>query len=325
MTYSKEVVSRARAKLAQQKADIESENASRLQEAYRRVPRLQQLDQQIAGTMAVAARAVFAKGGDAVQAMEQVKADNLALQAERDMLEKQHFAPGWLNGRTLCEHCGGTGYIGSTMCDCLKELCITEQRKELGSIFSGTESFETFSLSYFSDTPVKNLPVSERSVMEKVLKVCRDYARTFTMESGNLLFNGGTGVGKTHLALAVGRTVGEQGYTVCYESAAPLLSKLERAKFSPSEETVAQAERFEQCDLLIVDDLGTELTGNFTNAALYSLVNTRLMARKPMLLTTNLTIDELEKRYSPQLASRLKGEFHRLTFVGTDIRILKNQ
>ena len=324
MTYSKEVVSRARAKLAQQKADVESENAARLQEAYRLVPRLRQLDQQIAGTMAVAARAVFAKGGDAAQAMEQVKAENLALQAERDMLVKQHFAPGWLDGRILCERCGGTGYIGSTMCDCLKQLCIVEQRKELGSIFSGTESFETFSLSYYSDIPVKNLPVGERAVMERVLKTCREYARTFTMESGNLLFNGGTGLGKTHLALAVGRAVGEQGYTVCYTSAMTMLTKLERAKFNPSEEAAAEAERFETCDLLIVDDLGTELTGHFTTAALYALINTRLMERKPMLLTTNLNIEDVEKRYSPQLASRLFGDFHRLTFVGSDVRVQKN-
>lgn len=325
MTYSKEVVSRARAALAQKKADMESENAARLQEAYRRVPRLQQLDQQIAATMAAAARAVFAKGGDALQAMEQVKAENLALQAERDMLEKQHFAPDWLKERTVCDICGGTGYLGSAMCDCLKKLCIIEQRKELDGIFSGTESFETFSLSYYSDAPVKNLPVSERAVMERVLKICREYARNFTMESGNLLFNGGTGVGKTHLALAVGRAVGEQGYTVCYTSAMPMLTKLERARFNASAEAAAEAERFESCDLLIIDDLGTELTGQFTNAALYALINTRLMERKPMLLTTNLNIDEVEKRYSPQLASRLFGDFHRLTFVGSDIRIQKTK
>ncbi len=324
MTYSKEIVSRARARLAQKKADVESENAARLQEAYRQVPRMQQLDSQIAGTMAAAARAVFAQGGDAAQVMEQVKTENLALQAERALLEKQHFAPGWLEAHTVCDRCGGTGYIGSAMCDCLKQLCVEEQRKELGNMFSGTEAFETFSLSYYSDEGVKGVGVSERFVMEKVLKLCQDYARSFTMDSGNLLFNGGTGVGKTHLALAVAKAVGEQGYTVCYTSAMPMLTKLERARFSPSEEAAAEAERFEKCDLLIVDDLGTELMGAFTNAALYSLINTRLMERKPMILTTNLNIKDIENRYSPQLASRLYGDFHRLTFVGKDIRIQKN-
>ncbi len=325
MPFSKDVVSRARAVLAKSKADCESENAARLHRAYQQLPRLQQLDRQIAHTMAKAAQAVFAAGGNAAAAMEQVKQENLALQAEREALVQQHFAPGYLDAKTVCPHCDGTGYIGSTMCDCLKQLCVIEQRKALGKIFKGTESFETFSLQYYSDQPVKQLPVPERSVMEKVLSRCQDYARSFGQGSGNLLFNGTTGLGKTHLALSIGKAVGEQGYTVAYESAASLFTKLERAKFYPSEEAITQADYIRSCDLLIVDDLGTEMPGQFTAAALYDLLNTRLMDGKPMIITTNLNLDELEKRYSPQIVSRLCGEFRRLTFVGSDIRRQKNQ
>ena len=145
------------------------------------------------------------------------------------------------------------------------------------------------------------------------------------MDAGNLLLSGGTGLGKTHLALAIGAAVGEQGYSVCYETAASLFGKLEKAKFAPSEENTREAEKMEKCDLLILDDLGTELPGQFVTAALYGLLNARLLAKRPMIVTTNLNVEEAGSRYSMQVASRLYGEFKRLTFLGSDIRILKSR
>ncbi len=325
MGYSKEVMQRARERLARQKADVESMNAARLQQAYAQIPRLRQIDMQLRATMAKAAQAVFSQGGDVLEAMEQVKAENLALQEERKLLEQTYFVPGYLDGASVCPECGGSGYLGSTMCGCLKALCREEQAKELGSVFSGTERFDNFRLDYYSDTVIPQLKLSARTVMERNLDSCRRYARGFGQDSGNLLMVGGTGLGKTHLALAIGRTVGEQGCSVCYESAANLFSKLEKARFSPSEENTRQAERFSQCDLLIIDDLGTEMPGQFVTAALYALLNQRLMERKPMVITTNLNVEEAGKRYSNQIASRLYGEFIRLTFLGTDIRVQKSR
>ena len=325
MGYSKEVVQKAREQLAQKRADAESQAASRLQEAYARVPRLREIDIQLRGTMAKAAQAAFTQGGDVLEAMERVKAENQALQAERALLEQTHFAPGYLEGEPVCPKCGGSGYLGSTMCECLKELCILQQRKELGAVFSGGESFDSFRLDYYSDAVIPQLKLSARNVMERNLDICTRYARGFGEGSGNLLMVGGTGLGKTHLALAIGRAVGEQGSSVCYESAASLFSKLEKARFSPSEESGRQAERFSQCDLLIIDDLGTEMPGQFVTAALYALLNQRLMDRKSMVITTNLNVEEAGKRYSNQIASRLYGEFTRLTFLGSDIRVLKSR
>lgn len=325
MGYSKEVVQRARERLAQQKADAESRNLARLQQAYGQVPRLRQIDIQLRGTMAKAAQAAFSQGGDGMKALEQVKAENQALQAERKLLEQTYFAPGYLDAEPVCPECGGSGYLGSTMCSCLQALCREEQAKELGAVFSGAEGFDNFRLDYYPDTVIPQLKLSARTVMERNLDNCRRYARSFSPDSGNLLMVGGTGLGKTHLALAIGRAVGEQGCSVCYESAASLFSKLEKARFSPSEENTRQAERFSQCDLLIIDDLGTEMPGQFVTAALYALLNQRLMERKPMVITTNLNVEEAGKRYSNQIASRLYGEFVRLTFLGSDIRVQKSR
>ena len=324
MNYSSEVLSRAKAMLAQQKADRESQNAARLQAAYARVPRLKEIDMALISTMAQAAQAAFLRGDDGKAALERARQSNLQLQEERKALVERYWEPGYLNEEPICPHCSGAGYVGAQMCQCLKALCVQEQRKEMGAAFQNA-GFDTFLLEYYSDVVIPQVKMSPRSVMEKTLNSCHRYARNFNMDAGNLLLSGGTGLGKTHLVLAIGAAVGEQGYSVCYETAAGLFGKLEKAKFAPSEETIREAEKLEKCDLLILDDLGTEMPSQFVTAALYSLLNTRLLAKRPMIITTNLNVDEAASRYSMQIASRLYGEFKRLTFLGSDIRILKSR
>ena len=121
------------------------------------------------------------------------------------------------------------------------------------------------------------------------------------------------------------REVAEKGYSVAYETASHLFSKLEKNRFNPDQASSEAVEKLQNADLLIIDDLGTELPGNFVTAALYTLVNDRLLAGKPMVISTNLNIEEIGRRYSPQIASRLQGSFTLLPFVGQDIRILKNK
>ena len=323
MAYSVEVLSRASARLAGLRADHESKANARRAQVYETLPRIQEIDKQLQRNMVQAAFAAFSEG--AQDAMAKAKAANRALEKEREELLKAHFAPGYLDDAPFCSACGGSGHLGSAMCKCLKDLCIEEQRKELAPVFRGGQSFDNFRLDYYSDTLIPAVGKSARSVMERNLMACRDYARSFGPHSGHLLFNGGTGLGKTHLALAIGRAAGDMGYSVCYETAIDLFSKLEQAKFTPTEENRRMAEKLHSCDLLIIDDLGTEMPGQFVNAALYGLLSTRLMENRPMVITTNLNVEETAQRYSAQIASRLYGEFVRLTFVGSDIRTLKNR
>ncbi len=323
MAYSAEVVRRARERLAREKADRESENLRRQAEVYQKVPRLRQIDQQLRQTMAMAAQAVFTSGGNVQEAMEQVKQKNLALQQERKSLLALHFPPDYLEEREICTHCGGSGYIGSTMCSCLRELCRQEQRKELTLLSGGEESFSRFRLDYYSDQYDPKYGASPRTIMERNFQNCRRYAATFTEKSGSLLFVGGTGLGKTFLSACIAGAVADRGYSVMYESASRLFSKLEQARFGGGEQERREAEKLAQCDLLIVDDLGTEMPGQFVTTALYSLINDRQLAGKPMVISTNLNVDEIARRYSPQTASRLQGNFIRLTFVGEDIRVMK--
>ena len=325
MAYSKEVVQRARARLAQAKEDRESENRQHLAEAYEKVPRIRQIDILLRRTMAMAAQAVFASGGDVQAAMQEAKEQNLALQQERAWLIDTNFEEGFLDESPICDRCGGSGYIGSTMCECLTELCRQEQKKELTLLSGGKESFSQFRLDYYPDRVDPKLGASPRAIMERNFRACRTYAASFSQNSGNLLFIGGTGLGKTFLSACIARAVADKGYSVIYETASHLFNKLEQAKFNPSEENRHEAEKFNACDLLIVDDLGTEMPGQFVTAALYTLLNDRILAGKPMVISTNLNVEEMSRRYSPQIASRLHGSFSQLIFVGEDIRILKNR
>ena len=324
MGYSAEVMQRARARLAQAKADRESENQQHMAEAYNQVPRLREIDRQLRLTMAMAAQAVFASGGDVNEAMEAAKAKNLALQREREQLVNLYFEEGYLDDSPVCERCGGSGYMGSTMCECLAELCRQEQKKELTFLNVGRETFEQFRLEYYPDRIDPKLGINIRAVMEKTYQTCRKYAYGFTERSGNLLFSGDTGLGKTFLSACIARTVADRCYSVVYESAGHLFAKLERAKFNGDENAREEIKKYNECDLLIIDDLGTEMPGQFTTAALYSLVNDRLLSGKAMIISTNLNVDDLGRRYSPQIASRLRGSFTRVAFLGEDIRVKKN-
>ena len=322
MAYSAEVLSRARARLAMAKEDRESENREHLMDAYDQVPRLREIDRQLRLTMAKAAQAAFTQGGDAAELLEQARRENMVLQQERAELAALYFEEGYLDDSPVCDHCGGSGYIGSQMCECLRELCRQEQKKELTFLNVGRESFEQFRLDYYPDREDPKFGVNIRTIMDQT---CRRYALSFSEKSANLLFSGDTGLGKTFLSACIARTVADSGYSVMYESANHLFSNLERAKFAGDENARRIGDKYLACDLLIVDDLGTEMPGQFTTAALYGLINDRLLSGKPTIISTNLTLEEFEKRYNRQIASRLRGSYIRVPFVGEDIRVIKNR
>ena len=323
MPYSAEVIARARARLAQDRDEREKENREHLALAYEKLPRLREIDRQMRLTMAKAAQAAFA-GEQAQTIMEQARAENSKLRNERQWLVDTNFEEGFLDEKPICELCGGSGYVGSTMCECLRELCRQEQKRELTFLNVGRESFEQFRLDYYPEY-LEGVRFSPRAVMEKNFQTCKKYAAEFHMKSENLLFSGNPGLGKTFLSACIARKVADSGYSVVYESATHLFTAMEKAKFQGDEEHCRQARQYSRCDLLIIDDLGTELPGQFVNSALYTLVNDRLLTGRPTIISTNLTSADFAKRYTPQIASRLDGSYRRLAFVGRDIRQIKNQ
>ena len=325
MAYSSDVIHRALQRLAHMKADRESLLHAREQEIYEKLPRVREIDKQLRGSMARAVQAAFAKGQDGAQALAQTRQENLALQAERKDLIAANFPLDYLDESPICPLCDGVGYIGATMCRCLEALCGQEQKKDISLFSCGEHHFSDFRLDFYSAEKEPAYGASPRAIMTHTLEACRKYAETFSKTSENLLFNGGTGLGKTMLSACIACQVTEKGFSVAYESAPRLFSKLEKNRFHPDEESARAVAKLETCDLLIIDDLGTELPGQFTVASLYALLNERLLSGKPMVISTNLNISELRERYSPQIASRIEGSFRLLPFVGQDIRVLKNR
>ena len=323
MAYSAVILARASARLAGARAQNVQDDDARIGAIYARLPRLRQIDLALQKTAAKVCAAAFRAGEDPAETIRQLKEENLALQQERDwILESEGIDPADLERTAICPHCGGSGYVGARMCECLAELCRQEQKKELSQLLgAGRESFDRFRLEYYPAEYDPDLGMSPRDMMQKVYERAVHYAQNFTPAARSLLFSGATGLGKTFLSACIARTVADRGFSVCYVSAEALFSDFEQQKFRPQPgEDLTR--RYLACDLLILDDLGTEMTTQFTIAALYQIVNTRLMEGRAAIVSTNLPLSDLDRRYSAQIASRLLGAYTLYKFAGCDIRML---
>ncbi len=319
MAYSETVLHRAAARLAEAREEQDRENHFRIQSIYERVPRLREIDRQLRATVAKVMAAAFQKGEDPNTAIARVRDENLTLQREREwLLDSEGIDEADLRSEPVCALCGGGGYVGARMCECLRELCRQEQKKELTTLLSGKGSFETFRLDLYPTAPAPKLNASPRSLMEIVFDRCREYAHSFSLKSPSLLLSGGPGLGKTFLSAAIARTVADRGFSVAYESAAAVFGEFEREKFGGQ---AGLTRKYLASDLMILDDLGTELTTQFSQSALYALLNGRLLEERPLIVSTNLTAVEIRQRYTPQIVSRLLGNCETLLFFGTDIRM----
>lgn len=319
MAYSEAVLSRAMARLRASAEEKRSEYEAHLAEAYEQYPRLREIDRRLRESAAEAVASSFRSGADPAAAIRALEEENLALQDERQwILDASDFEEGFLDESPVCAACGGKGWVGARMCECLRELCRQEQKKELSTLLSGSERFENFQLRYYPDAYDASLGASPRHMMQLTLHACKRYAAQFKPGAGNLLFSGATGLGKTFLSACIARQVADQGCSVTYVSAGTLFSDYERVKFSHGDESELQ--KYTDCDLLILDDLGTEMRTQFVVSALYTVLNERLLRQKSMIISTNLRPEDLEGRYSPQIASRLLGCCQLLSFVGSDIR-----
>lgn len=322
MAYSEAVLHRARARLLQEKTLYEAETAARRSQVLQEYPRLKEIDQALRQSVAGAVAAAFRKGEDATAAIAALKEKNLALQREREwILTSAELDESVLEPPPFCPYCGGSGYVGAGMCECLRELCRQEQKKELSSLLGGRESFDGFRLELYPTEPDPNLGVSPRQLMERTFRRCRRYAREFGAGAPSLLFTGGPGLGKTFLSACIARTVADNGYSVVYDTAGKLFSDFEAVKFGGNQEDLTR--KYLQCDLLIIDDLGTEMTTQFTQSVLYRVLNDRLLENRPVIVSTNLTDQALRQRYSAPIASRLLGAFEVCLFLGQDIRQMR--
>ena len=331
MGYDANVLRRATQRLEQGRRERRERVENLRRDAYARQPKLERLDRQLQQTMAQLVAAALRQGEDPAQAVREVRERNLAIQQERAVLLGALGLPeDALDDKPACPLCGDTGWQGAKMCRCLRELCAREQIAELSKLLDlGEQSFDTFRMDYYSQSPWPG-GTSPRENMELVYEVCLNYAQKFgRFPIRNLFLTGAPGLGKTFLSACIARTVSEKGHSVVYDTAGNIFAQFEARKFqrdsADGQEARDETRRYLNCDLLILDDLGSELVTQFTQSALYELVNSRLVGEKHTVISTNLSLEEAARRYPPQIASRLEGEYHALHFFGDDIRLLKKR
>lgn len=325
MGYNQENFRRIRAEYETKAMKAEEAADERREELYRVIPGLRDLDRTLSG-FGLRLMKQAMEGGDTQAGIASLQAENERIQAaRRDLLARYGYPADYCSPRYECPKCRDSGYVGIRMCTCMRKK-LTEagmMSSGLGSLMK-TQSFENFSLDYY-----KNDPAAFARMQDNLQKI-RVYATNFGgPEWGkiahNMLFFGGTGLGKTHLSTSIARVVIEHGYDVFYNSAVGMLADFETQRFGNSA-VLGDADntsRYTTCDLLILDDLGTELVNQFTLSVLYTVINTRMNLAKATIISTNLTAAELRKTYSDRITSRLFGEFNPIPFVGTDVRKLK--
>lgn len=325
MSYSKQTYNQAM-DIINERRTIAERNAERRQlEIYSKCPEIEKINREISSSGVKAAKAVL-MGNDVKEEMSKLKARNLQLQEElKAKLNANGYAQNALEPWYTCKNCNDTGYYEhnnkTLVCDCLKKALIKCNCDQLNSSSPlSLCTFDTFSLDKYS-MDVNEKGTSAYTAMSRILNYAKEYAHTFNENSKSLFLRGATGLGKTHLSLAIANEVINNGFSVIYVSAPSILSKLEKAHFSNGAEEQEILDSLLQCDLLIIDDLGTEFSNNFSVAEIYNIFNSRLLLNKPVIVSTNLTLSEIETIYTMRLLSRLIGSTVRLEFAGSDVRI----
>lgn len=327
MAYDGRIMQRALTRFDEDKQRRAAQLEQRRRTAYARAPRLAEIEAELRGTMGRIISSALARGTDPVPAIRVLRDENLQLQRERaELLASLGYPADYLEEKPVCAKCGDTGYVSGGVCACLRAYYAREQLAELSRLLPlGEDSFETFSFDWYDSAVQPAFGISPRENMERNYDVCRDYAYQFAKGSGDLLLSGGTGLGKTFLSACIARVVSENGFSVVYDTAASVFSRFEDAKFRRDDGGSEDADRCMRCDLLILDDLGTEMTTSFVQSALYQIVNGRLMAGRSTIISTNLAPEEIGSRYGRSVLSRLEGEYEILPFFGEDIRRLKRE
>ena len=303
---------------------------SRREELYRRLPRLEQIDRELRGTAARIVIAAFERDADPEEALRELERNNLDLQRERaELLVGAGYPYNYVDDAPSCHCCGDSGYLSDgSPCQCLMAYYTREQNRRLSKLLDlGNQSFDSFSFDWYGKELWEEYGRSPLENMEMIREICGNYAHTFGPRSGNLLFTGAPGLGKTFLSACIAREVSEHGFSVVYDTASHIFQQFESGKFgreNPFEEDPdREINRYLNCDLLIMDDLGTEMLTSFVQATFYRIINDRLLSRRKTMLSTNLRMDDLGARYGEAVLSRIRGEYQILRFFGKDIRILK--
>ncbi|MDR1531044.1 MAG: ATP-binding protein [Clostridiales bacterium] len=321
------------------RARLESER--RRDEIYRKAPQVRELEENISKVGVALMRALLVNGAHSPETDEFKAKLARSIAAKQELLDKNGFAARY-EETYVCETCQDTGYVGSAQCHCLRQRLI-ERHYDLSNVklAIAEENFDTFDISYYDAHVNKEEERSPRANIEIIYKNCKEFAKSLETNSGfsqsaapadgpaggsvpaeNLFFYGETGLGKTFLCNCIAKVALDAGRTVLYVTAPQIFKKIEQYRFNREELEAPEAlfNMIYDCDLLIIDDLGSEFSTVITKTELFSILNSRIIDKKSTIISTNLKLHQLQEDYSDRIVSRLFGHYKMMRFFGEDIR-----
>lgn len=312
---------------------IQAESASKLMDRrkklYLAVPEIEAIDNEISMVGIKTAQAAMKSPDEAKEAAIALKErlDGLNMK-KRELMAKAGFPRDYLKPVYKCDKCRDTGFIDGRQCSCFTQK-IVEMAYDGSNMREITkyENFDSFNINFYSENQMAGENMSPRENMQRILAVCLEFTKNFSKKTCNLMFYGPSGLGKTFLCSCIARELLDKGYTVLYATSPQLFKAIEKERFSRTDENEDRRtinDDIQAVDLLIIDDLGTELNTSFTSSELFDILNTRLIASKPVIISTNLLFEEIQERYSERITSRIMGDYKPLKFYGEDIRIMKS-
>ncbi len=320
--YSKKVFETVYDDFLKRRTLAESESQRRRAFVNAKSPRFGEIERELASLTAELI-GVIASGADAKTAASRISEKSLSLQKERaQLLAGLGLPEDYLEIKRFCPLCKDTGYIGERMCSCYEKALREEAHKTFNlALYMPAASFETFRFDVYSDRSSEGRAISPRENAQLILKACKSFVRSFETFDKSLILWGEPGLGKTFLSSAIAHELIDRGYDVVYETAAVIFAAMEDLRFGrASEESQDRLQRVNDCDLLIIDDLGAEYVTPFVRSALFSVLNNRLLNNKKLIISTNLSAEELEQTYDSRIVSRIAGSFVSLELYGKDVR-----
>lgn len=325
MAFDRLTYEKAENEIKQRRFRAENRLAERMDEINVKIPEIKEIANKISQTSIELSKLIIRKESNFTESFNKIKEQNLQGQAMvKQLLVQNGYSENYLEPVYTCPSCKDKGYINGERCSCFNKLLTHFAVEKLNSEANMPEcDFEHFSLDYYKGTSNPSCPDCYRKMSEN-LAFCKHYANNFSLKSDSLFILGQTGIGKTHISLSIAKEVSAQGYTVAYGSLLNFLRIIEKEHFGRT--TNSETDTLQvliDTDLLILDDLGSEFQTSFYESTLYNIINSRINLGLPTIISSNLSVEELQRNYNERIISRLFSVFTTLMFFGDDIRQLK--
>ena len=324
MSFDKYIYEKAENEVKQNRFRAEREAEERALDAERKIPEIKEISNELSRTSIELSKLILKNKGDFKENFEKIKNRNIQGQEMiRSLLTRNGYPADYLEPRYSCVKCCDKGFYEGQRCSCFESLLTRFAVEKLNSEANMPDcDFEHFSLSYYEGRSDSGVDCFKR--MSENLEFCRKYAERFSTNSSSLFLLGKTGIGKTHISLSIAKEVIKRGFTVAYGSLLNYLRIIEKEHFGRSENPETDTlQILIGADLLILDDLGSEFRTSFYESVIYNIVNSRINLGLPTIISSNLSVPELQKNYNDRIISRLFSVYHIIPFVGEDIRQIK--